>query len=351
MASIEAIADGRMRRANLDDGLMKPFHGEAAYCRTVAEGYRRMTGFNVCICGLARDCAPALARTLPWLDKLCAQFKNAHVVIFENDSKDDSKELLTSWSAGRKHINLFLDDFGTATIPAAKSSTVNPSFSYFRIEKMAKYRNQYLDFASMLSGLNYLIVVDLDLYWIGLDGIAHAFGQDIPWDAQFANGRIMDPRRAGLGDFYWVTYAFLEVGDTSRQTETKLSNYWEMLKPLAKGMPLFAVQSAFGGVGVYRWEAIKGLRYGVEYNQKDPRIEVLVEHVYLHRQMIAAGHDRLFINPSLIVYYDKGPRSRTALYAELLVSSLRHHGLAGTARKLWRRIVKRFRSSYFPVQK
>ena len=55
---------------------------------------------SVCICALVRDCAPALERNLPWLDTLCTQFRSAQVVIFENDSRDGSKEMLTSWAAG-----------------------------------------------------------------------------------------------------------------------------------------------------------------------------------------------------------------------------------------------------------
>ena len=292
-----------------------------------------MRGANVCISALVRDCAPALARNLPWLDTLCAQFKSARVVIFENDSRDGSKEMLASWAGGKSSVKVFSENVGTRTVPANVPSGANPFYSRSRIEKMAKYRNQYLDYASRLQDLDYLLVIDLDLHRLELDGIAHAFGQDIPWDAQFANGRISDPWRPELGDFYWDTYAFWEIGDTSPQTEAKMAAYGEMLKPLIKGMPLFAVQSAFGGMGLYRWEALKGLRYGLESNQDD-RVEVVVEHTYLHRRLIAAGHSRLFINPSMTVYYDSGPRSRVAFTLERLFHSLRRQGATGTAKRL-----------------
>jgi hypothetical protein len=278
-----------------------------------------------------------LKRNLPWLDTVRTQFKSAQVAIFENDSEDGSKEILASWAAGKSGVNVFLENFGTRTVPATVPSGANPSYSRSRIEKMANYRNQYLDFASTLNDLDYLLVIDLDLDRMELEGIAHAFGQDIPWDAQFANGRITDPWRPELGDFYWDAYALWEVGDTSPQTEPKMAAYGEMLKPLIKGMPLFAVQSAFGGMGLYRWEALKGLRYGVESNQ-DERVEVVVEHTYLHRQMIAAGHSRLFINPSMIVYYDSGPRSRVAFTLERLFNSLQRDGFIETAKKLLRKL-------------
>ena len=79
----------------------------------VAAGYQRMASSSVCICALARDCAPALSNNLSWLDTLCTRFNSANVVIVENDSKDDSKEMLRMWAAERPHIKLLLDDFGT----------------------------------------------------------------------------------------------------------------------------------------------------------------------------------------------------------------------------------------------
>jgi len=304
--------------------------------RFIDTGYERMAASSACICALARDCAPALLKNLPVLDNLGARFKTANVVVVENDSKDGTKDVLRAWAAGRPHITLFLEDFNTQTVPHALSTTANPSFSRLRIEKLAGYRNRYLEYARTLQTLDYVIVLDLDLHRVPIEGIAHAFGQGIPWDAQFANGRISDPCRPQLGDFYWDVYAFWELGDSTPQTEAKMARYWESLQPLQKGMPLIAVQSAFGGLGIYRWDALRQHRYGVEDNA-DSSVEVIVEHTYLHRRMIEAGHVRLFINPSMVVYYNK-PRSPIALRAERLADIVRRHGIAGAAAKIASRL-------------
>jgi hypothetical protein len=301
--------------------------------RVVAAGYDRMARSRVCICALARDCARALSTNLPLLDKLCARFASAHVVIVENDSKDDSKAVLRSWARQRSGITLLLDDFGTQRVPDAWSTTHNPNYSRFRVDNMAFHRNRYLDQAAALPDLDYLIVIDIDLHRIDIDGIAHSFGQTIPWDAQFANGRMSHPWRAELGDFYWDTYALWELGDSEPQTQQKLEDYWQLLHPLEAGLPLFAVQSAFGGLGVYRWDAVRGHRYGVEENTGDGRVEVICEHCFIHRRMIEAGHNRLFINPSMLVYYNQ-PRSPMALRAQRLAIVLRERGIAGTLQKL-----------------
>src|SRR5438128_5268732 len=115
-------------------------HAYEVYRQTVSRGFGRMRRTSVCICALVRDCAPALERNLPWLDTLCTQFRSAQVVIFENDSRDGSKEMLTSWAAGKAGVTVFLENFGTKTVPATVSSGANPSYSRSRIDKMAKYR-------------------------------------------------------------------------------------------------------------------------------------------------------------------------------------------------------------------
>src|SRR5262245_47714474 len=101
----------------------------------VAAGYRRMANSGVCICALARHCAPALVRNLPFVDTLCARFGRADVVIVENDSKDNSKNILRKWAAERPHIRLLLDDFGPEPGSDGNAARTNPSFSRARIER------------------------------------------------------------------------------------------------------------------------------------------------------------------------------------------------------------------------
>ena len=59
------------------------------------------------------------------------------------------------------------------------------------------------------------------------------------------------------------------------------------------GMPPMRVASCFGGLAIYAADAMRRAEYGGED----------CEHVVLHARMAAAGHDRLFFNPSLLVRY------------------------------------------------
>jgi hypothetical protein len=95
----------------------------------------------------------------------------------------------------------------------------------------------------------------------------------------------------------------IECGrQTIPQTEKsiKAAQYnWSFLKP---GMPLIRVASAFGGVAIYKREAIANCRYGVLLNG-DEKVESRTEHFFFHRQMAANGYDKIYINPALCVKY------------------------------------------------
>jgi hypothetical protein len=67
-------------------------------------------------------------------------------------------------------------------------------------------------------------------------------------------------------------------------------------------MPLVLVDSAYGGMAIYKWSSIKGIYYSCLLND-DQRVQCKSEHVGLHQKMIENGHGKIFINPSMVVKY------------------------------------------------
>jgi glycosyltransferase involved in cell wall biosynthesis len=228
--------------------------------------------------------------------------KDYHVVILENDSTDNTKQILQEWANTEKNIHVSLNDFGTITIPA-KKDLVNPMFSAYRNEKMASYRNYYLDYIEKenLSG-DYVIIVDLDVRKIKPEGIINSFSLNCEWDALTANGVSRAPssfyRRR-----YFDTYALIECGreflPQTEQSIRRVQYRWAFMRP---GMPLFHVASAFGGLAIYKRAAIKNCRYGVLMNE-DEKVESRAEHFYFHQQMKEHGYDKIFINPAIQIRY------------------------------------------------
>jgi len=181
---------------------------------------------------------------------------------------------------------------------------VHPGCSRSRMDRMNRCRNLYLEAVAEGKEPDYLVVLDIDVERFSLAGIAQSFGLDQPWDALFANGRWFSLcHRKGV---YYDTYPFRLRGDASPRS-LKLMMYYhnhEHYGCLRPGDPLVPVDSAFGGLGIYRYSAVTGLRYRtIENTDGDPRIEVLCDHESLHADMRTRGCKNLFIHPALEVTY------------------------------------------------
>ena len=263
-----------------------------------------ISNISLIICGIVRDCAAGIKRNRPLIDKLCAIAKDVKVVIFENDSKDATKALLKEWSSENPNLYVQSEDYNTLTFPMAQTTHgVNPAFSAKRITKMAYYRNKYLEYINENHLVaDYVIVVDMDLWHIDQDGILQSLSIADTWDMVAANGVIYSPS-AFFRRRYNDTFALVEYGEeTSPQTEESILAKQYSWAHLKKSMPLVPVYSAFGGLAVYRYQAIKDCKYEVLVNS-DPKVEVRCEHFAICKQMHEKGYNRIFVNPAMKVVY------------------------------------------------
>jgi hypothetical protein len=267
------------------------------------EGLKKLSESTIIVCGIVRNCGKNLKKNIRTINQICDLAKNYQVVMFENDSVDNTKQILTDWANERKNIHISLNDFNTITIPKKSNTEVNPAFSVHRMEKMTSYRNQYLDYMEKenLEG-DYVMIVDMDVRKICKKGIIESFALNYEWDALTANGVSRAPS-SFFRKRYFDSYALIECGQENiPQTEEsiKAKHYkWAFLKP---NMPLIRVASAFGGLAIYKRKAIENCRYVVVLND-DKRVECKVDHYSFHEQMRANGYDKIYINPALYVKY------------------------------------------------
>lgn len=260
---------------------------------------------TVIVCGIVRDAERGLKANIPVVRDLCKLCKDYRVVVFENDSKDGTKALLNIWAhedSERIHA-MRSDGDGSRTIPRARDVKVNRFFCRQRIEKMARLRNQYLDYVERQRwSCDYLIVVDLDVAQLNLEGILSSFASDMEWDAVTAFGYSMSPR---LKRRYHDTYALTKWGEQDvPQTEAMTIRYADELGRMKPTDNWMRIYSGFGGLAIYRFEAVKGLRYAALKND-DPRVEVRSEHVALYKDMVEHGFNRFYINPAMRICYQR----------------------------------------------
>jgi hypothetical protein len=173
-----------------------------------------------------------------------------------------------------------------------------------RTARIAHCRNVYLDELRrnpLYAGVSHVIVADLDRVCRDLDAaaLASCWAVAEPWSALTAN----------QGDYYYDIWALRHPvwcpGDAWEEQRALLP---VLGKRAADEVALFSrmvhidprrapieVDSAFGGLAVYKREALLAGRYvGLDAAGRES-----CEHVALHAQLRAQGH-RIFINPALI---------------------------------------------------
>jgi glycosyltransferase involved in cell wall biosynthesis len=234
------------------------------------------------VCGCTKNSAAYIEKHLSLLYSMSPFFEKFKMIIYENDSTDNTKEILEEFK--KTHV---LFDY--------VSEKLNSSI---RTEVLAHGRNTLLKY---ISGYEYMIMVDLDdvIATFKPSQLKYLF-QETGWDALFANC---------LGKYYdiWA----LRIREKTPECPFEIIDYdcWEMAKHYSKIMvsqhqiqipittPLIPVNSAFGGFGIYRVSAIGNAKYvGVKTYKNISKI--VCEHVEFHNQLKGA---RLFICPKFLV--------------------------------------------------
>ena len=239
-------------------------------------------------------CVRNVMRTLlEDLDALRSAFVGVSVCVFlvESDSKDDTVLLLSELA--EKDENLRFVSLGNLadSVPS-------------RTDRLAKCRNRYLQELDDYSGydhVKHLCVADFDGVVQHLDsGDMRRLLSGVGWDALFANHHEYYYDIFALRHKEWCPNDYrVDVARLESQGFSHLSALDRALHRRMKSIPAdsewISVDSAFGGLALYRREAIRNSRYAGSYAGVD-----ICEHVPFNESIKSTG-GKLFICPSLII--------------------------------------------------
>ncbi|MEM9819879.1 MAG: hypothetical protein AAF985_02360 [Bacteroidota bacterium] len=253
------------------------------YFDRLESGYQKMKEQSIVICGLARDLIDGLPNAMARIECLGKKFKDYRVVIVENDSVDGTAEMLQYWQRVNPKVQVL-----SQQLNAQKWADVQ---DLARTTAMANYRNQYLDYVrAQQYAFDFLLVFDLDIpLGFSYDGIAHSFSYP-DWDVMASNGILVPPFGNPIAQaLFFDAFAFRQKGQLTKPDLTTINQL-----QFQRGEALVPVESAFGGLAIYREE---GILAGARYGGQD------CEHVVLHQWLQQNGFSKQFLNPSQIVLY------------------------------------------------
>ncbi len=207
---------------------------------------------KVLICGVCRNIEKAVPNTMRSISDLGKRFADYRAIIYENNSTDDTADKLRLYAEADPHLIFLSEQLSTRRLSKQLSMKIP-----HRTEKIARARNKVLDLAMQkkFDDFKYVIWADLDFLepW-SVDAIVETIlSPEQEWDAVLANGAYdlfalrSEEWPIGfelIGPMYWDSLDTIRAQFTLEETD-----------------PWKRVYSAFGGLGVYKREAIRGCRY------------------------------------------------------------------------------------------
>lgn len=249
-----------------------------------------------------RNGGEALPLTLSRIARLQALCDHSQTIIVTNDNSDSTDTTLHTWEKNDCRNILIRADGLIQALPN-------------RVDRIAAARNLYISYIQPLlrsSKWDFVIVIDLDgpNANLNIDWFEYVFPHlDISWSALFANQQLAYYDIYALRHPVWCPHDCLaEVHTALPRGVQRLPRIGPLLRRKAEerfiqlrqyripySCPPIRVQSAFGGLAIYRADSVVNSWYGSRLrNGKN-----VCEHVIFNRTVEQRGRN-LFIIPSLL---------------------------------------------------
>lgn len=234
-------------------------------------GEKRSREKSIVICGLARD-IENFHFIKSYIERIGSMFKFYHVIIYENDSTNDTPQQLNAWADSCNNVKVISEKLNKVRHEQDQSLQ--------RRIDMAFYRNSYLKYALVYKS-DYVLVLDMDIKGVSYEGILNSVAWDL--DVIGSNGFLYrkdkEPHK-----IYFDSWAYRGKGE-DYTPKSNLLNFQRGESPVE-------CDSVFGGAALYKSHVLKDTEYQ----------SWSCDHVTLHKQIRDKGY-RVWLNPSQIVLY------------------------------------------------
>jgi hypothetical protein len=260
---------------------------------------------SVIIVGIVRNCEKTFEFELDRLIKSFSSFRIVGFCFVESDSTDSTPEILKL--TGIKNSQFHFMSLG-------ELSAVIPE----RVERLRFCRNKYVSYIRdnfYEYDFDFAVVADMDGINSSLTKFSvNACFNDLRWDAVFSNQAIGVSDLLALRAKNWIEEDYLFELEQSRRylremseplsTFAKIQRYlmydktrksviYSRMRYLGFGKQLIPVDSAFGGIAIYRSWCFFLADYSTTSNPRE------CEHVSFHRSL-ARNEARLYICPRFV---------------------------------------------------
>jgi hypothetical protein len=256
------------------------------YNKKIEEGKILWKDKKVVICGLARNCESKIDKNIDLINKLGKYFKDYKIVIFENNSDDNTREKISSYS----NIDLIGNNDG---------EDFSSGYEESRIQRLANYRSQVQSYIkNNYSDYDHVIIIDFDIKLFSIDGILTSLAWDKNFDVMGSVSLVYQPDLVSEDGFvHYDRWAFkfhtwYEEWSISQEMDMRWFWYW---KPPIGAKPIECL-SVFGGLAIYKINAYLSGYYDYKHPEEISGC-VTSEHNQFHYTLHKNGYNKIYINP------------------------------------------------------
>jgi hypothetical protein len=266
-----------------------------AYLHVCDIGEKYIADKKIVITGICRNVGHCLEKNIAELDSFAKYGPKINYFVYENDSTDDTKNILSKLGSNDR-FKFISQDLSLPQFGSLKSLE--------RTSNLAKHRNQCLEYIKQHhNNTDFVIVVDLDFNKISINGLLHSFGifsQNYPFiDAIAGNSFQIKKHESDGQQNIWNYDCWAYRGnwwnDLYQYPEHNMFDpmlWFGLWHPLIGSLPA-KVNSAFGGCCIYKTQKyILGKYEGYD-----------CEHVCFHKYLSKNHGLNLFLNPAQIMLF------------------------------------------------
>ena len=249
--------------------------------KNIQDPLYEMKKYNVVFGATVRNVEPFIKKNLEYIDECGKQFKNYKVIIYENDSSDNTRNILIE-NKKDNYTYIFEDNIKEP----------------LRTMRISNGRNKVLDKVKE-TNYNYMIMIDLDD--VNNSG---TFVNSIKTCFEYSGWDILTGNQSGI---YYDLWALRKKDDMEYDCwkmvrDNKIPNadhiyVWSKRKHYPSD-GLLEVDSAFSGIAIYKLSSVpKECRYIGIYDDGNE----LCEHVEFNR-CIKKNGGNIYINTNFLTY-------------------------------------------------
>jgi hypothetical protein len=207
---------------------------------------------NIIICGIVKNCENKIKQNLDLAIATGNCFNQYKIVIYENNSSDNTVAELNKYSDNNNIIIISenIDISKKENFVIWSYTEITGSDHPCRIEMISNARNKVLNEINNdnYSDYSYVIWIDMDSSGWDILGIIDSFNKKDLWDVVYSNNKVN----------YYDIYA-LRCETYPFGPEIIGEYFWLNLPRITieKNNSLIPVYSAFGGIGIYKKELFK----------------------------------------------------------------------------------------------